>query len=276
LGPIGFVWSDGVLTYVNGVSNLDAINDDGVAVGGGGGDGKAYQSYDTKTGNLTNVPVSFCKGKGKGSYCYALGINNAGEVVGASNAGATRDLGFVWANGAAQELLPPHEKQSRVVAINKAGDVIVRYGANQYYNPFVYHKGKFTQIAFPGALDTYPGFLTDSGILGGNYYTGANYGYGFVLSGGTYTTYSPSGSTFATVTGVGPAGQIVGTFNDAGGKTHGFEYASGTYYQIDVPNSTSTTISGVGATGMIFGYYTTSEGYYGFVGTCPKKEVCTQ
>jgi probable HAF family extracellular repeat protein len=87
---------------------------------------------------------------------------------------------------------------------------------------------------------------------------------------------APAGSTGSTVTGIGPAGQIVGTFVDASGKTHGFEYVSGTYYQIDVPNSTYTRISGVSSTGMIFGYYTTSQGSYGYVGTCPKKEVCTQ
>jgi len=179
------------------------------------------------------------------------------------------------ANGSALELLPPHEKQSRVVSINKVGDAIVISGENGYYNPFIYKKGKFTQFAYPGAVQTLPSLLTDGGDVGGAYYNGST-SFGFVLSGGAYTSYAPSGSPGSIVTGIGPAGQIVGTFNDAGDKLHGFEYASGTYYQIDVPNSTSTAISGVGATGMIFGYYTTSEGYYGFVGTCPKKEVCTQ
>jgi hypothetical protein len=51
---------------------------------------------------------------------------------------------------------------------------------------------------------------------------------------------------------------------------------NGTYYQIDAPNSTGTTISGVGPSGLIFGYYGDSQGSYGYVGTCPKKDICTQ
>ncbi len=51
---------------------------------------------------------------------------------------------------------------------------------------------------------------------------------------------------------------------------------NGIYYQIAAPNSTGTTISGVGPSGLIFGYYGDGQGSYGYVGTCPKKDICTQ
>jgi len=70
--------------------------------------------------------------------------------------------------------------------------------------------------------------------------------------------------------------QIFRAFADANNVNHGFEYVNGTYYQIDPPNSTGTTISGVGPSGLIFGYYGDSQGSYGYVGTCPKQDICTQ
>jgi hypothetical protein len=166
--------------------------------------------------------------------------------------------------------LPPKEKQSTAVAINNGGTILVTGG-----NAFVDRKGKFTEISFPEALSTVPSFLTDRGIAGGIFNVKGS-SFGFVFSDGDYTSYVPAAATSSDVVGIGANGQIFGTFVDANGKTHGFEYVSGTYYQIDVPNSTYTTISGVGASGMIFGIYTDSKGTYGYVGTCPKKEVCTQ
>jgi probable HAF family extracellular repeat protein len=269
----GFVWSAGKTTLINGTTYLESINDNGIAVGAAADDSTFYINYDTVNNVLTEVPIAFCKGKGRGNACFALGINNKGEVVGTSE--SSKYLGFIWANGTTKELRPPHEKQSFVTSINKAGDIIILNVAKTYENPFLYQKNKFTQLAFPGATETFPSFLTDSVDVGGYYYTGSA-SFGFVLSGGTYTTYSPVGSTFSTVSGIGPAGQIYGTFNDTSGNTHGFENVNGTYYQIDVPNSTYTSITGVGASGIILGSYHDSQGYYGYVATCPKKDICTQ
>jgi len=78
----GFVWSNGNLTLVKGTSYLEAINDNGIAVGAASHGSTAYASYDMGTGKLTDVPVSICSGKGRGSACFALGINDVGEVVG--------------------------------------------------------------------------------------------------------------------------------------------------------------------------------------------------
>jgi len=97
-----------------------------------------------------------------------------------------------------------------------------------------------------------------------------------VLRGGVYTTYSPEGAAYSTVTGIGPSGQIFGYFYDASGNPHGFENVNGATFQIDVPNGQDTYISGVSTSGTIFGPYVGSQGSYGFVGTCPKQSICTQ
>jgi hypothetical protein len=264
----GFVWSGGTSTVIKTVQGFDAVNDQGIAVGQAYyGVHKAFASYDIATGTLTNVPISLCKG-GRRSGCTASGINNAGEVVGTGD--SKKAIGYSWANGTVQKILPPNQTESVAIAINKAGDILLANLGN-----FLDVKGNFTTIAVPGAISTYPVFLTDGNAVGGNFYTGSAT-LGFVLSGGTYKTYSPDGATNSYVTGIGPSGQIFGTFADANNVNHGFEYVNGAYYQIDAPNSTDTTISGVGPSGLIFGYYGDSQGSYGYVGTCPKKDICTQ
>jgi len=270
--PGAFVWSAGTLDIVSGVGYFTAINDDGIAVGTGD-NSAVYASYDTKTGAVTEIAIPFCK-IGRKAECIASGVNNAGDVVGVAAFTAKKALGFLWKNGVATKILPPHEKQSNILAINKTGDMLITRGY-VFYNPLLYKKGSFTEIAVPGASETDPSFLTDSDAVGGLFVSSAGAA-GFVLSGGTYTTYSPAGSSSSTVTGIGPAGQIFGSFVDATGNTHGFENVNGTYYQIDVPNSTYTSIAGIGPSGLIFGNYTDSKGSYGYVGKCPKKDVCTQ
>jgi len=139
-----FVWASGNLTAVKGTRALYAINDSGVALGYAA-KRRAFASYDTKTGTLTYVPISFCHARA-GDSCVANGINSAGEVVGSElvGGGSVSALGFFWSDGAAQKILPPHEKQSDAVAINKAGDILI---ANP--TPYVYHNVKFTEIYVP-------------------------------------------------------------------------------------------------------------------------------
>jgi hypothetical protein len=174
------------------------------------------------------------------------------------------------------KLFPPKQKSSLPIGLNKKGDVVIDYVGGSQDVSFLYRKGKFLKIAVPGASATLAGFITDSEMIGGTF-TLSSSSSGFLLSHGTYTTYSPAGATSSTVSGVGPSGQVYGTFVDASGSTHGFVNVSGTFHQIDVPNSTYTNILGVGTSGSIIGFYGTSQGgQFGYIGKCPKKSVCTQ
>jgi hypothetical protein len=270
----GFVWIAGTLKSVKGSGNLTAINDKRVAVGALAGVSKDFVSYDLNTGTLTDIPVSFVKGR---QEIGPSGINSAGEVVGTvdSISGKNTLLGFIWSNGTSSELLPPNQSQSTLASINKKGEIVVDSSPTSYYNPFLYKKGSFIQIAVPGAVTTNALFITDSDIVGGSYTSGSSTS-GFVLSGKVYTTYSPPGSTYSTVTGIGPMNQIYGIFTDSADSTHGFVYSNGSFYQIDVPGSTGTGITGASSSGSIFGTYGDAQGSYGYIGKCSKKEICTQ
>jgi probable HAF family extracellular repeat protein len=69
--------------------------------------------------------------------------------------------------------------------------------------------------------------------------------------------------------GINGAGQIVGTFEDAGGKEHGFlRTASGTFTTIDRPGATSTGAWGINDAGQIMGFFEDVSGNnHGFVTT---------
>jgi hypothetical protein len=54
----------------------------------------------------------------------------------------------------------------------------------------------------------------------GSYWDGTT-NHGFVLDQGNYTTLDVPGSTFTWANGINDSGQIVGSYEDAGG-THGF------------------------------------------------------
>jgi probable HAF family extracellular repeat protein len=269
----GFVWSGGSFKLIAGTKALASISDSGVAVGQSSHTTHSYVSYDIGTGVLADVPVPLAKGK---TDVYGASINSAGHVAGyVFNMENGKQLGFLAKNGKIIELLAPHETRSQAVSINQSSEVIVTYGFAIVAESYLYSSGGYSHIYVPGSTATTAGFITNSGTIGGSFITSSYDTEGFILSQQSYKTFTAFGSTNTTVTGVGPEGQIVGTFVDSGSETHGFVYTNGTFYQIDIPNSTSTSISGIGASGAIFGSYSDSQGNYGYVGICPKTEVCT-
>jgi probable HAF family extracellular repeat protein len=95
--------------------------------------------------------------------------------------------------------------------------------------------------------------------------------YGFLYSGGSYTTLSdpsstaPNGSgTFAS--GINAFGQIVGYYRGRTGNNEGFLYSGGTWTTLDDPLATiSTEPAGINASGQIVGSFRDNSGYHGFL-----------
>ena len=127
----------------------------------------------------------------------------------------------------------------------------------------------FTTFSIPG--DPEPtGFVASTGEIVGNYYDpGLNAGsgpfYGFTDINGVFATLDPGGFGYTSISGVDPAGEIVGTSEYAAG-TSGFTDNNGVIATISVPGSTYTSIAGVTAAGELFGTYTDSSGdQHGFI-----------
>jgi probable HAF family extracellular repeat protein len=85
------------------------------------------------------------------------------------------------------------------------------------------------------------------------------------LAQGTYTQIDYPGAILTDSYGINGSGDIVGTYEDAGGNFHGFLLDGGTYTTIDYPGSTYTLLTAINDVGEIIGYIGGDFGpYVGF------------
>jgi probable HAF family extracellular repeat protein len=286
-GTHGFVWDKGVVTQVDGpgasFTELVAINAKGIAAGDYSGTapvGEVAFTYDTATGQQTVLNTD------SGEGTYAAGINAGGTVVGLAERGGDCEFcGFV-AKGSKFRLLhaPGSPNGTFAVGIDQHGVVVGDYRArNGDSHGFLFSAGSFTSFDPPGSGATVPDFITDEGVAGGEFYTGGNeppYTVGFTMAGGTVTNFEYPGGYYNNVVGIGPAGEVAGTWIDSVAN-HGFIALGGTYYDIDVPGSTNTVLTGVNQNGWLVGYFTTGTGRhpkrFAFIARCPNgQSPCTQ
>lgn len=82
------------------------------------------------------------------------------------------------------------------------------------------------------------------------------------------------------LSGINPAGDIVGAYTDAVGKQHGFLLSNGQFTALDPPNATSAAARGISPTGEIVGSYIVpvSAAPWGDPAYCPAAEspACTK
>lgn len=80
-------------------------------------------------------------------------------------------------------------------------------------------------------------------------------GHGFLFAAGGFTTIDVPSATYTECDEINPAGQIVGTDDDAGGVTRGYLLHKGVFATIDVPGSIATHAYGINVGGNIVGRY---------------------
>jgi hypothetical protein len=289
-GQANFIWSNGVFSHApayggNSVTQLNAINDRGTAVGFSVG---AYGSYDTAigyaydvhTGVTTPIPVV------PGYTMFPTGINATGTVAGNAyifDGRRYESYGFMAHGSTAKLLAPPNGKRSTLVsAINDAGRVVGDYGA--YRNLGFTGLGRaYAAVNPPGSTGTAVTFVSPGGIVGGLYYD-ASYGtHGFTWDGSTYKVYDGAGESAPATVGVGPQGQVFGNtsiYAANSGPGSGFVVVGGKTYPIAVSSdpATATVITAVNANGDLVGTYRDANAItHGFIATCPPRHSpCTR
>ncbi len=165
--------------------------------------------------------------------------------------------------------------------------------------PLALAQGTYKQIDVPGSSSTACYGIDSAGNIAGSYSVGITAGYGFYLSGGSFTTISDQGQNtllgqlndvgqivghsavgfvydlqtqiFTDVhdrnglstmpTSINNAGTIVGYYyNPKQGDYRGFELVGSAYSDIDPPGSATVMPYGIGESGTIFGFAGTSQG----------------
>jgi hypothetical protein len=146
--------------------------------------------------------------------------------------------------------------------VNDSGEIVGYYieSGSTADHGYLESGGKFTTIDVPfsGAVGNSCLGINNSGEIVGAW-EDATTAHGFVLSGGTYTSFDYPGAASTAALSVNNNGVIVGAYTDASGVTHGFTLSGGTYTSYDPPGSTYTVGSGINDSGDIVGYYCQSS-----------------
>ena len=126
----------------------------------------------------------------------------------------------------------------------------------------------YTTIDPPGSVLTQAIGINDSNQIVGAYRLAGGSDHGFLLSGGTYTTFDFPGN-ITSAYAINNTGQIVGAYQLTGNTNatpqHGFLLSGGAFTSIDVPGATQTLATGINDAGQIVGQYNDATGTHGFL-----------
>jgi probable HAF family extracellular repeat protein len=272
----------------------------------GGGPAYGQQIFDY---HAVDVPCAagaptFCA-DGVAPQTAVNGINAAGDIVGTYTDGAKHQHGFVMKNGRYTTLDVPGSfggvqgtLPTAANGINPAGDIVGTYTApfndavpfdSPLYCPtarpaacvkgFIYRRGEFDRLLFPGHPGAVPQRITPNGDVYGclhdldtgmSMYGAVWYHDGAVanlMAGGGEVADSTMDMAMSMNNGATPGGRvIVGLFNDAV-RRHGFVVQDGVFYPYDVPSATIklTAIWDMNPSGQFVGTFVDGTGRHGFL-----------
>ncbi len=195
----------------------------------------------------------------------AMGVNNAGDVVGIYYSDSSTAHGFRLNNGIFTAINFPGASDTYATGINSAGDIAGDYSDGNTTRGYKLSNGVFTVFSAPSAVNTLVEGINDSGEIVGTYSDGSK-DHGFKLKNGIFTIIDFPGSNSTSVNGINNAGDIVGTYLMNGIPTieRGFKLSNGVFTVINFPGSFYTYARGINSAGDIVG------GYFDTLGKCFK------
>jgi hypothetical protein len=259
---------------------VEGINPQGDIVGGYFDSSGIWQNFLLSNGKYTliNPPdAAPCCWAG-GWLSTEIGINAQGDIVASYSNGANGGAapGFLFSRGQYASINPPGAGCFGTIpaGINASGDIVGWYfdnGGGCGLHGFLLRKGAYTNIDVPAALGAAPGStaataVNDRGDITGSYSDGSGNTHGFLLSGGTFSSFDISEAAFTYPFGLSAEGDIVGWA--CCGSIGGFLLSNGEVSAIGFPGagSPNTPAYGINAPGDIVGiYFDNSGNQHGFL-----------
>ena len=277
----GFVWSAGALVQVDfgagQFTQLDAINDNGLAVGdactscGVNGVNQGFY-YNSKNGKYQGINSS------PSPIFYLNALNSSGTSVG--EATEVRAFGFVAnTNGDATQIDVPKAKYSEATGIDDGGTIVGLYGTKGIHNMgFTDLNGVFTMFNPPKSSRIAGLTITPNGLIVGEFFKKHSPASSFTYASGAFKVLNYPGGNGTYAAGAMANGTVVGFWLDQGSAEHGYIYSSGKYHSIDYPGATSTQLIATNPQGTLLGEYSTSTVNGGFfIAQCPQnQQPCTK
>lgn len=199
----------------------------------------------------------------------AAGINNSGQIVGtfldaagnghcyvASAAGAVSTIDLPAKGLAANE--------AGCYGINDTGSIVGELGARAFI------RSPAGAVTFVNLKRAAAAGINNAGEVVGGYAVNdsTENTHGFLQApGGTVTTFDVRGAVSTSPNAINNAGEIAGSFKDAGGRVHGFiRSAAGTAAAYDAPGAIETQVTGLNDAKRIVGIFKDAAGkWHGFV-----------
>lgn len=231
----------------------EAINANGWVAGWlrGAGARPAGFLYDGTTTTL--LPTL---GGGRGTR--ALGINDAGTVVGFSNtSNLSATHAFVYSGGTMASLGTLGGTSSAAYGINAAGQIVgeAETANDETINAFLYQGGAMTSLGTLGGVNSYGrainalGWVTGSSLLADDINQQP-----FVYKGGSMVALGSLGGTFGEGSAINGAGWVVGRSSDSAGTSLAFVHDGSAMFDLNTLIAASDLLHGQlflnGATGI--------------------------
>ena len=149
--------------------------------------------------------------------------------------------------------------------IGDNGDVVgIEIGSNNVVHGYLLKDQTFSSINFPGATGSFPTMVVGQRIVGG-YFIGAA-SQGFLRRSGVYKSIGCRGDDNVFLSGMDPAGDMVGDVYAPNGKQHGLLIRNGSCILVDFPGGSNSYANGIATGGNIVGQYTDASGkVHGFL-----------
>jgi hypothetical protein len=177
--------------------------------------------------------------------------------------------GLIVTGSSATTIDYPGAPQTILTGINKWNTMVGTYQYNddadfgpEWTGFKMWKNGSFTSINAPGAINTNPNSISDTGIVVGWYVSASEAvpfapdpSHGFVLANGVYKTISYPNAFRTSLNDINSAGVIVGSW-DGGG----FLFVNGKFKNVLGPNGETTAVNGINDAGYVTG--TSSAGSF--------------
>jgi hypothetical protein len=182
--------------------------------------------------------------------------------------------GLIVTGSSATTIDYPGAPQTILTGINKWDSMVGSYQYNddadfgpEWTGFKMWKNGSFARIEPPGALNTNPNSISDTGIVVGGYVAAdeavpfaPDPSHGFVLANGVYKTVSYPNAFGTSLNDINSAGVIVGSWGGSDGNGGGFLFVNGKFKDVLTPGGASTAVNGINDNGYVTG--TSSAGSF--------------
>jgi uncharacterized membrane protein len=209
----------------------------------------------------------------------AIGINDAGTIVGGAINASGNEVGFRLSGGTYTYFAYPGAAGTEARGIGTAG-LITGFSGDAAGNllPIIYDPAAnaFTSIPVPGILarpgNFAQGINAAGQVVGGAFISGVGYSGFLRQSNGTVTTFQINGRD-TRARGINDAGVIVGWYN---GTDAFVEFSPGSFSFFDFPGATVTIAEGINDLGELSGVWNDAAGNtHSFVARVPEPATLT-